>query len=75
MRKLIPLLILLLCGSIVSLNAQVVNLTALEKSIELDAEVLNFVPEDEDLKLLRALPAFQKLLREAEKQRGEADPK
>ncbi len=50
-------------------------MTALQKSIELDADVLSFVPEDEDLKLLRSLPAFQKLLREAEKQRAEADPK
>ncbi len=50
-------------------------MTALQKSIELDAEMLSFVPEDEDLKLLRSLPAFQKLLREAEKQRAEANPK
>lgn len=50
-------------------------MTALQKSIELDAEMLSFVPEDEDLKSLRPLPAFQKLLREAQKQRSEADSK
>jgi tetratricopeptide (TPR) repeat protein len=51
------------------------SVTALEKSIELDPDMLTFIAEDEDLKSLRSLPAFQKLLREAEKQRAEADPK
>ncbi|HZI59276.1 MAG TPA: hypothetical protein VFD62_01115 [Pyrinomonadaceae bacterium] len=50
-------------------------MAALQKSIELDAELLSFIAEDEDLKLLRSLPAFQKLLREAERQRAETDPK
>ena len=50
-------------------------MTALEKSIELDADVLTWIVDDDDLKSLRSLPAFQKLLREAEKQRAEADPK
>jgi tetratricopeptide (TPR) repeat protein len=50
-------------------------MTALEKSIELDADALTWIVDDDDLKSLRSLPAFQKLLREAEKQRAEADPK
>ena len=50
-------------------------MTKLHKSIELDAEMLSFIAEDEDLKSLRSLPAFQKLLREAEKQLAEDDPK
>ena len=50
-------------------------MTALQKSIELDPDILTFIAEDEDLKSLRSLPAFQKLLREAEKRRAEADPK
>ena len=50
-------------------------MTALVKSIELDPDMLTFIAEDEDLKSLRSFPAFQKLLREAEKRRAEADPK
>jgi tetratricopeptide (TPR) repeat protein len=50
-------------------------MTALEKSIELDAEALMWIVEDDDLKSLRTLPAFQKLLREAEKQAETPDPK
>jgi tetratricopeptide (TPR) repeat protein len=48
-------------------------MTALHKSIELDGDLLGFIAEDEDLKSLRPLPAFQKLIREAEK-RVEANP-
>lgn len=48
---------------------------ALEKSIELDPHVVTYLAEDDDLKLLRTLPAFQKLLREAQKQAEEPDPK
>jgi hypothetical protein len=43
----------------------------LEKSIQLDADMLSFIAEDDDLKSLRPLPAFQKLLREAEKREAE----
>jgi len=50
-------------------------MSALEKSIELDADVLTLFGADEDFKSLRTLPAFQKRLREAAKQRVEADPK
>ena len=51
-------------------------MTALEKSIELDADALGYIAEDADFKSLRSLPAFQKLLREAEKQQqSEPDPK
>jgi tetratricopeptide (TPR) repeat protein len=48
---------------------------ALNKSIELDTDLLVDLPEDEDFKSLRTLPGFQKLLRDAEKKRAEADPK
>ncbi len=51
-------------------------MTALRKSIELDADALLWIIDDTDLKSLRTLPAFQKLLQDAEKQRAEeADPK
>ena len=50
-------------------------MAALNKSIELDADLLVDLLEDEDFKSLRALPGFQKLLRDAEKKRAEADPK
>lgn len=50
-------------------------MTALKKSSEFDPGILSFIAEDEDLKSLRSLPAFQKMLREAEKQRAEEDPK
>jgi tetratricopeptide (TPR) repeat protein len=50
-------------------------MTALQKSIELDEDTLTWIAEDEDLKSLRSLPAFQKLLRDAEKRSQAPDPK
>ncbi|HEU4435615.1 MAG TPA: transglutaminase domain-containing protein [Pyrinomonadaceae bacterium] len=42
-------------------------MTALQKSIELDEAMLLGIAEEEDFKSLRALPAFKKLLADAEK--------
>jgi tetratricopeptide (TPR) repeat protein len=49
-------------------------MTALEKSVELSDEMLLWIPEDEDFKSLRTLPAFKKLLLEAEKKKQETNP-
>lgn len=49
-------------------------MTALATSIELDSEILMFIAEDEDLKSLRTLPAFQKLLEQAKKLASETSP-
>ena len=49
-------------------------MTALGTAIELDAEILMFIADDEDLKSLRTLPAFQKLLEQAKKQASETSP-
>ena len=50
-------------------------ITALEKSIELDDVVLTWIAEEEDFKSLHSLPAFKKLLADAEKLTSETVPK
>ena len=49
-------------------------MTALEKSIELDPDVIMWLAHDDNFKSLRSLPAFQKLLRDAEKESAEPNP-
>jgi tetratricopeptide (TPR) repeat protein len=49
-------------------------MTALGTAIELDDEILTFIADDEDLKSLRTLHAFQKLLEQAKKQASETSP-
>jgi tetratricopeptide (TPR) repeat protein len=49
-------------------------MAALEKSIELDSVVLTWLNEEDDFKSLRTLPAFKKLLADAEKLTSGTDP-
>jgi tetratricopeptide (TPR) repeat protein len=57
------------------LGRKATAMAALEKSIEIDPEIVKFLAHDEDLAALRSLPAFKKLLREAEKQTAQPGPK
>lgn len=50
-------------------------MAALEKSIQLDSDVIMWIGEEENFKSLRPLRAFQKLVREAQKQTQESNPK